>query len=118
MVLTDLQKRLLLFLFGCVPTRALLVYVATTRFKRELAALLALPMIGFFYLYSTNSRLTGPETYGQPIWWKELRVVHGLLYAWFILNVLMKVPQAAMPLAFDLIFGVLAFLAHHIGCKK
>jgi len=113
MGLTDVQKRMMLFLMGCVPTRALLIYVATTRFKRELAALLTLPMIGFFYLYITNTREVGVETFGKPIWWKEFRIVHGLFYAWFILNVLLNSPHAAIPLVLDLIFGVLAFFAHH-----
>jgi membrane protein insertase Oxa1/YidC/SpoIIIJ len=113
MTLSNIQKRILLFLFGCVPARAALIYIATTSFKQALAALLTIPAFGFFYLYATNSRLTGAETFGEPIWWKDLRVVHGMFYAWFVVSAVLDMPHAALPLVLDLAFGIVAFLTHH-----
>ena len=40
--------------------------------------------MGFAYLYMTDQRSTGMETFGARIWWKKLRIVHSLLYFWFV----------------------------------
>jgi len=108
-----LTKRILLFTFGCIPIRTLFVYIATTPYKRHLAYALIFPMIGFLYLYFTNTRNTGMETFGQPIWWKELRILHASLYAWYIINVFLDQPCAYIPLALDVMIGAVAFLMHH-----
>ena len=56
--MNNLQKRFLLFLFGCIGTRSLLVYIAKTTNKTLLmflGYLALLPAIGFFYLYFSGS---------------------------------------------------------------
>ena len=113
----DIHKRILLFLFGCMTSRLLLVYGAyklDETHRKYLATLLFIPMLGMLYLYVTDSRQTGPETFGAPIWWKDLRIVHVMFYAWFILDAYLEKPNAYIPLLLDVMFGFMSFAAHHL----
>ena len=106
-------KRIMLFLLGCVPVRLLFVYLATTKYKHALAYALTIPTLGFIYLYVTDTRNTGPETFGQPIWWKDLRIFHAALYIWYIQSAFRECTDAYIPLALDVALGVVAFVHHH-----
>jgi hypothetical protein len=57
------------------------------RGKSNLLKAMALAAIcisaGFLYIWSNGLRKTGPETFGDPIWWNDLRPVHSALYAIF-----------------------------------
>ena len=68
--MNNLKQRIVLFLVGCIGIRSLFVIIA----KYINASYLALlPAIGFMYIYLTGSRKTGPETFGEKIWWNNLR---------------------------------------------
>jgi hypothetical protein len=110
------QKRLILFLFGCIGTRSLLVYIATTTNKHLLnimGYLALLPAIGFFYIYFTGSRKTGIEVFGDKIWWNNLRPIHGTLYSLFAYNAINGNSNAYLYLLVDVIFGLVSFLLYH-----
>jgi hypothetical protein len=112
------MKRLLLFLIGCIGTRLAFMYyakIAEPEMLRKLGYIAAIPAIGFFYIYFSGSRKTGIETDGQPIWWNNLRPVHGLLYAFFSFNAIEKNPSSWMFLFADVVIGLTSFLAHHIN---
>jgi hypothetical protein len=112
----QINKRRLLFLLGCVPSRLFVVYLAKTLkpfFLNIMAIVSSIPMLGFLYLYVTKSRMTGMETYGQPIWWHELRIVHFLFHLSFIIMVYTTPRFAFIPLLLDVIVGTIAFLTHH-----
>ena len=87
--MNTIQKRFLLCLIGCIGTRALFVYLAKHADKtylRYMGYLSILPAIGFFYLFLTGSRKTGPEVFGEKIWWNDLRPIHSLIYFLFAYN--------------------------------
>ena len=87
--MNDLQKRFVLFLVGCMGIRFLFAFLAKKANKSILLAmglLALLPVIGFFYLFFSGKRKTGPETFGANIWWNNLRPVHALLYGLFAYN--------------------------------
>ena len=110
------QKRFLLFLFGCIGTRSLLVYLAKTDNKtylRYMGYLSILPAVGFFYLFLTGSRQTGAEVFGDKIWWDNLRPVHGLLYLLFAYNAINGNTFAWIYLLVDVIIGLVSFLSFH-----
>ena len=74
-----------LFLLGCIPTRLLLAYIITLVEPLSLLSIminLALSVIalGFITIYVFGWRKTGLETMGAPIWWNDLRPLHGALY--------------------------------------
>jgi hypothetical protein len=114
--MNDLQKRILLFLFGCVPFRLWLVHLARSlslERLRVMGILAMIPMVGFLYLYATHSRLQGAETFQQPIWWHPLRIVHFMLYLLFVVTVFTKPESAWLPLMTDVVIGTIAFVMKH-----
>jgi hypothetical protein len=114
--MNNLQKRLLLFLVGCIGTRSLLVYIAKNiniSYLPFLGYLAILPAIGFMYIYLTNSRQTGAEVFGEKIWWNNLRPVHAILYSLFAYYAINKNTNSWIFLLIDVIFGLISFLLHH-----
>ena len=114
--MNNIQKRFILFLFGCIGTRSLLVYLAKNANKQFLflMGLGAISIsIGFMYFYLSGTRKTGPEVFGDKIWWNDLRPIHALLYALFAFNAITGNLNAYIYLLVDVIFGLIAFLLHH-----
>ena len=110
------QKRFLLFLFGCIGTRSLFVYLAktvNTTYLRYMGYLSILPAIGFFYLFLSGSRKTGAEVFGDKIWWNDLRPIHGLIYLLFAYNAINGNEFALIYLLVDVIIGLVSFLSFH-----
>ncbi len=119
--MNSLQKRRLLFLFGCVPVRSALVYLAYTASPvvlQILGALALVPAFGFWYLYLTGSRKTGAEVFGERIWWNGLRPFHGLMYLLFAVLALFQVREAWIVLFADVLVGTGAFLKFHSTYKQ
>ena len=114
--MNDLQQRMLMFLIGCIGTRSLFVIIAkyvNTQYLKYMGYLALLPAIGFIYIYLTGSRKTGPETFGEKIWWNNLRPVHSMLYFLFAYNAINGNKQAWIYLLVDVLFGLISFLIHH-----
>ena len=72
-----------------------------------------LPAIGFIYLYLTGTRKTGPEVFGDKIWWNDLRPIHGLLYLLFAYNAINGNKNAWIYLLVDVIVGLTSFIWFH-----
>jgi hypothetical protein len=111
-----LQKRFLLFLGGCIPARLFLVYLAKRLPLKYLPymGLAALPLaVGFIYLFITGKRTTGAETQGAPIWWRQFRIMHGLIYLLFAFYAIQRVAAAYQILLADVCIGLVLFLWHH-----
>jgi len=114
--MNNIQKRILLFLIGCIGVRSLFVVIAkyiNTNYLIYLGYLALLPTIGFIYIYLTGSRQSGPETLGDKIWWNNLRPIHAILYLLFAYNAIIGNKQAWIYLLADVLFGLISFLIHH-----
>jgi len=114
--MNTIQKRFLLFLFGCIGTRSLLVYLAKNvnkTYLKYMGYLSLLPAIGFFYLFLSGARKTGAEVFGDKIWWNDLRPVHGLMYLLFSYNAINGNLNAWIYLLVDVIIGLISFLGFH-----
>jgi len=72
-----------------------------------------LPAVGFFYLYLTGSRKTGPEVFGNKIWWNDSRPIHGLMYFLFAYNAINGDAFAWIYLLVDVVIGLVSFLYFH-----
>ena len=110
------QKRFLLFLFGCIGVRSLFVIIAkniSLKYLPILGYLALLPAIGFIYIYATGSRKTGMETFGEKIWWNNLRPIHALLYLLFAYNAIIGNKHAWIYLFIDVTLGLISFLFFH-----
>jgi len=114
--MTQLQKRILLFLFGCIGVRSLFVIIAktiNTNYLNYLGYLALLPVIGFIYIFLTGTRESGPETFGDKIWWNNLRPIHAILYLLFAYNAIIGNKEAWIYLLIDVVFGLISFLLYH-----
>jgi|688.fasta_scaffold193919_2 hypothetical protein len=115
--MNSIQKRFLLFIFGCIPARLGLAAVAKylpRTYLRYLGFLTLIPAIGFIYLYFTGKRQVGLETQGAPIWWAPFRLFHGLMYLTFSFFAIYKNPIAYMFIVVDTFIGLALFLINHL----
>jgi hypothetical protein len=116
-MLKDKQKRILLFLIGCIGIRSIFVIIAKTATPDVLpylGTLALLPAIGLFYIFLTHSRKTGAEVFGARIWWNNLRPIHGILYSLFAYNAITKNTNAWIYLLVDVIIGLVSFTWFHL----
>ena len=112
----NLHKRYLLFLFGCIGTRTLLAYfakIAPITILQIMGWIALLPAFGFLYFFFTGTRKTGPEVFGEKIWWNQLRPFHALMYFIFAYMAIHGMRSAWKALAIDVIIGLLAFIWKH-----
>jgi len=118
--MNTIQKRILLFLIGCIGTRLSLVYIAkniNTQYLKYMGYLGLLPAIGFMYIYLTGVRQTGVEVFGDKIWWNNLRPIHGTLYFLFAYNAIKGNKNSWIYLLIDVLFGLTSFLIYHLFLK-
>jgi len=111
-----IQERILLFLIGCIGVRSLFVVIAkyiNVHYLKYLGYLALLPAIGFIYIFLTGSRKTGAETFGEKIWWNNLRPIHSILYFLFAYNAIIGNRKAWIYLLIDVLLGLISFLIHH-----
>ncbi len=114
--MNSIQKRFLLFLFGCIGTRLLFTFLAKTvslEYLKYLGYLALIPAFGFIIIYLFGFRKTGAEVIGSRIWWNELRPIHGALYGLFSYMAISQNKNAWIVLLIDTLFGLGSFLRHH-----
>lgn len=114
--MNNIQKRFLLFIFGCIGTRLFFVYLAKTiniKYLPLLGYLALLPASGFLYFYFTNTRKTGVEVFGDKIWWNNLRPIHAMFYLLFAYNAINKSEYAWRYLLADVVLGLTSFTVNH-----
>lgn len=111
-----MDKRVLLFLIGCMGSRLALVWVAKTR--PELLKYMGIVAIGiafgFMYIWANGLRKTGAETFGEKIWWNDLRPVHSILWATFAWMALHGNENAWKVLLADVTLGFGAWVNHRL----
>jgi hypothetical protein len=114
--MNSIQKRFLLFLFGCIGTRLIITLLAKNiplNYLPYLGYLAALSAIGFLVIYFFGLRKTGLEVMGNRIWWNRLRPIHGLFYGLFSYLAITRNPKAWIVLLSDTLLGLFSFLYHH-----
>lgn len=110
-------KRLLLFMFGCILVRSGLVVAARflpQSYLKYMGILALIPAIGFLVIFSFNLRKTGAETFGEKIWWNNLRPIHAILYLIFSYMAINGLDNAYVPLLIDVLLGFFSFLVYRI----
>jgi hypothetical protein len=107
------NNRVALFLVGCIGSRLLLTYLAkTSEYKKIIAYLCIIIAIVFLYIYLTKSRTTGPEVFGEKIWWNSLRPVHAFMYLMFGILALKNKSYAWKFLFVDTMIGLSAYILY------
>ena len=113
---SNLQKRFLLFLIFCMGSRLLLAFIAKNlpeKFLKIMGYFYIIIAISFMYLFITNKRKTGAETFGEKIWWTKLRPIHSILYFLFAFFAITGNKNAWKFLFLDVIFGLASFIYFH-----
>ena len=109
-----LSQRILLFYLLCIPIRFLFVYLAYKSYaKYAFVAMTTIIGIGFWTIYVKGWRKTGIETGGQPIWWNDLRPIHGSLYLLYSILTMSGVKNAWIVLLVDVLIGFGASITHY-----
>lgn len=113
--MNPIQKRFLLFLFGCILVRISFVVISKKyqQYLPLMGKLALIPAISFMYIYANDLRKTGGEVFGDKIWWNHLRPIHSLLYGLFAILALNSNPHSWIVLLVDVTIGLLAFLQFH-----
>jgi hypothetical protein len=115
---TNFKYRFFLFLVGCIGSRLALTAIsayASTTLSAIIGWSALIPVIGWIYIIFIGKRDTGPEVFGDKIWWNSLRPVHALLWLSFALMTILQIPKAWIVLIIDTLFGLIAFLVHHLS---
>lgn len=108
-------KRKLLFLIICLPIRftiSYIYYIIPTKFLSFFSIPLFIIGLSTLYLYFSNLRLNAYEGGGNT-WWKEFRLLHGLLFTSAAIYALNKSRYTFFPLLIDAIIGFILFIDHH-----
>ena len=114
----DITKRRILFIFGCIFLRTLLLFIAKylpENYLPYMGYIGLLPTMGFLLIYLLGLRKTGREVFGDKIWWNNLRPIHGILYLIFSILAIKKNKKAYIPLLIDVNIGLLSFLMYHLN---
>jgi hypothetical protein len=110
-------NRMLLFVFGCMGARFGLAWLAYAQrwLLPYMGAAALLIALSFSIIYVGGYRKTGPEVFGDNIWWNNLRPLHAFMYASFAILALSKLysKHAWKVLLADAIIGLVAFVSHH-----
>ena len=106
------------FLCLCIPTRILLTWLSQiipSDYLKFYGILLLLIGLSFLYLYFNNLRLDSPEAGGKT-WWAPFRLIIGLFYiAAAIYSFQGKRNLIWIPLAMDIVFGIIIFIIKHLN---
>ena len=111
--MNEITKRNLLFLFGCIGFRSIIVYIAKTQpnYLVQLGYIALLPALGFIFIYLFKLRETGAEVFGEKIWWNDLRPLHAILWGTFAYMAINNDTENAWKiLLIDTLIGLFAFL--------
>ena len=97
----------------CIAVRLLLALLAK-EYPMLIAPIAAVISIGFFTVYFGGIRRECPESGDKtgPCWWNDVRPIHGLIYAIFVIMALMKNKDAWYHLLLDVIIGITVFGIH------
>lgn len=102
----------------CIPSRlgiAAASHYGSSDVKKFLAVLGLMVSIGFLSLYAGIwHRDVGLETGGKKIWWKEYRIIHGLLWLGFSISMFKAKENAWMFLVLDVVISlILSFIKYN-----
>jgi hypothetical protein len=115
--LTDVQKRIVLFLVVCIGIRLLFVLLAKNvpLIVLQLMGIIAI-MISVVFMYSALFKYKKGDlgVTGGKVWWNELRIFHSITYGLFAYLALTKNQNLAWRiLLFDVIVGFVSFMIHY-----
>jgi len=109
--MTSIVNRKRLFMFGCVPIRVFLIYIAK-KASRDQLRLLSIPalLISISFIYQQKKKKKN-GFFGGLVWWH--RNIHALIWFIFAILAFRKIQSAYIVLIFDLIIGIISFIHNY-----
>ena len=105
--MNTIQKRFLLYLFGCIGFRTMITVIAkkfnenlnnnTTKKYFKYFSLITLSMgLGFLYIYIFGSKKADSQLKwaNSKVWWNDYRIIHAILYISFSIMALLQLNNA------------------------
>lgn len=114
--MNSFQKRFVMFMFGCMVLRSILVIIANKidpKYLPYMGYIALLPAIGMLVIFLFGLRKTGAEVLGDKIWWDKIRPLHSLFYFAFAYLAITKNKNAWLALLADLLLGFTGFVVYH-----
>ena len=114
-----LNKRMIVFLVGCIGVRLLIALVARWVGKNAnwalpfMGALALLVSVGFISIFLGDFRKVGREA-GGKIWWNDFRPIHGVMYLLFAIYAFKRRAYSWRVLLVDAIIGLLLWGRHRL----
>lgn len=118
--MNDQQKKIYLFVFGCLGVRFLFMYLSKISKPKYLPIFGIIGLfigLGLLYHFIFKTRPTGMESSskGNRIWWNNLRPIHGTLYLLFAYYAINKNKNSYIFLLIDLIIAIIAYTSYKLG---
>jgi hypothetical protein len=114
------MNSVLAFLFLCIPARigiALASQYVPDDYLNIYAIYLLLTGLSFIYLFFANYRLDAPEAGGKT-WWAHYRIIIGVLWVAAAVYAFQgKRNLIWVPLAMDIVFGIIIFSLKHLNVQ-
>ena len=113
------NKRIIIFLFGCIGIRLLLVLLAKyidTKYLPYMGIIALLIACSFLYLYFFGNKTADSQLQwlgDKMIWWNQLRIVHAMIFILFAIYSIQKKSYAWILLLIDVFIGLSAWLLHN-----
>tara|TARA_B100001059_G_C17617524_1_gene467776 strand:+ start:401 stop:748 length:348 start_codon:yes stop_codon:yes gene_type:complete len=108
------NKRILLFIFGCIFARLLLIIITKNIALKNLPYLSPLFLtMGLGFLHYFISKKDKGFTFDQKAWWHFLRPLHSILYIITAYFAYTKNKNTYLVLTADLFIGIVFFILHH-----
>jgi len=108
--MTSIANRKRLFIFGCLPIRLFLIYIAKKASITQLR-LLSIPAFLISIVFIYQQKKGGNGYFGGPVWWHHS--IHALLWMIFAVLAFRKIQSAYIVLVVDLIVGVISFINNY-----
>lgn len=113
------RKRIMVFLFGCIGSRLLLVLLAkyiNEKYLPLMGIVALIISISFIYLYFIGNKKADMqlEWLGERmIWWNQLRIVHAMFFLLFAIFAIQRKNYSWIILLVDCMFGLGMWILHN-----
>ena len=107
-------KPKLIFMILCLPMRILiaLLPIYLNNYLNKIFSIITLIIgVSFIYAFFSNTRHFG--IFNQPIWWHNIRLIHGMLFLTASIYLYNNNNMASIVLLLDVLLGFIYFLNNH-----
>ena len=114
--------RILLFIFICLPVRLLIAFFAKFLQNNSIKYLQSSTIQYIFSLFTLiigisfinnwfiNKKVGG---FGGKVWWKNLRLIHGINFILYSILSIMNIKNAYKLLFMDVLIGLISFILNY-----